>query len=81
MNQFAGPGRFELVIDQDFERQMKAPVKFILPLLGKAPRANHQAPLQITTGDQLFNEQARHDGLPGAWIVSQQKPQWLARQH
>ena len=58
---------------------MKTPVKLVLPLLSKAPRAHDQTPLQIAAGDQLFNEQARHDGLARARVVSQQKSQWLAR--
>jgi hypothetical protein len=53
----------------------------LFPLLSKAPRAHDQTPLQIAAGDQLFNEQTRHDGLARAWVVRQQKSQWLARQH
>jgi hypothetical protein len=52
--------------------KMKTPVELVLPLLSKAPRAHDQTPLQIAAGDQLFNEQARHDGLARPWVVSQQ---------
>ena len=52
---------------------MKTQVELVLPLLSKAPRAHDQTPLQIAAGDQLFNEQARHDGLARPWVVSQQK--------
>ena len=50
---------------------MKSSVELILPLLNKAPRAHDQTPLQIAARDQLFDEQARYDGLARAWIVSQ----------
>jgi hypothetical protein len=65
--------RLQLVIGQDLEGEMKTSVELVLPLLSKTPQAHNQTPLQIATGDQLFNEQARHNGLARAWIVSQQK--------
>ena len=77
----AGAGRFELVVGQDLERQMEAAVELVLPLLGEAARADDQAALQVAAGDQLLDEQARHDGLAGARIVGEQEAQRLARQH
>ena len=77
----AGARRFKLVVRQDFERQMKAPIKLVLPLLGEAAGADDQASLQIAAGDQLLHQQARHDGLAGARIVRQQEAQRLARKH
>ena len=77
----AGARRFELVVGQDLERQMEAPVEFVLPLLGEAAGADDEAALQVAAGDQLLDEQARHDGLAGAGIVGEQEAQRLARQH
>ena len=44
-------------------------------------RADDETALQIATGDQLFDEQSRHDRLAGAGIVGKQEAQWLPRQH
>jgi hypothetical protein len=38
---------FKLVVGQNVERQMKTPIKLVLPLLRKTPRANDEAPLQV----------------------------------
>ena len=35
----------------------------------------------VAAGDQLPDQEPRHDGLAGAGIVRQQEPQWLAPQH
>jgi hypothetical protein len=37
--------------------------------------------LQVATGDQFLDQQARHDGLACTRIVRQQEPERLARQH
>ena len=55
----AGAGGFELVVGQDLERQMEAPVEFVLPLFGEAARADDEAALQVAARDQLLHEQAR----------------------
>ena len=77
----AGARGFELVVGEDLERQVEAAVELVLPLLGQAARADDQAALQVAAGDQLLDEQARHDGLAGAGIVGEQEAQRLARQH
>jgi hypothetical protein len=77
----AGARRFELVVGEDLERQVKAPIQLVLPLLGEAAGADDQAALQVAAGDQLLDQEPRHDGLAGAGIVGQQKAQRLARQH
>ena len=77
----AGARRFELVVGEDLERQMEAPVELVLPLLGEAARADDEAALQVAAGDQLLDEQAGHDRLAGAGVVGEQEAQRLARQH
>jgi hypothetical protein len=77
----AGARRFELVVGENLEGQVKAPVEFVLPLFGQAAGADDQAALQVAAGDQFLDQQAGHDGLAGAGVVRQQKAQRLARQH
>jgi hypothetical protein len=77
----AGPRSFQLVVGEDLEGQVEALVKLVLPLLGQAAGADDQAALQVAPGDEFLDEQAGHDGLAGARVVSQQETQGLARQH
>ena len=77
----AGAGRFQLVVGEDVERQLKAAMQLVLPLLGQAPGAYDQAALQVAAHDQFLHQQPGHDGLAGAGVVRQQEAQRLARQH
>ena len=77
----AGAGGLELVVGQDLEGQMEAPVQLVLPLLGEAAGADDQAALEIAARDQLLDEQPRHDGLARAGIVGEQEAQRLPGQH
>ena len=77
----AGAGGLELVVGEDLERQVEAAVELVLPLLGEAARADDEAALEVAAGDQLLDEQARHDRLAGAGVVGEQEAQRLARQH
>ena len=77
----AGARGLQLVVGEDLEGQVEAPVQLVLPLLGQAAGADDQAALQVAAGDQLLDEQARHDGLAGTGVVGQQEAQRLARQH
>ncbi len=77
----AGAGGLELVVGEDLERQVEAPVELVLPLLGEAAGADDEAALEVAAGDQLLDEQARHDGLPGAGVVGEQEAQRLPGQH
>ncbi len=65
----AGTGCFELVVGQDFEREMETTEELVLPLLREAARTDDQTTLQIAARYQFLDEQARHDRLPGAGIV------------
>ncbi len=56
-------------------------MELVLPLLGKAAGADHEAAPEIAAGDQLLDEQARHDRLARARVVSEQEAERLARQH
>jgi hypothetical protein len=60
----AGARRFELVVGENLEGQVKAPVELVLPLLGQAAGADDQAALQVAAGDQLLDEQPAMMVLP-----------------
>ena len=60
---------------------MEAPVELVLPLLGKHTGADDEATLQIAASNQLLDEEARHDRLPGAGIVGEEEAQRLAGEH
>ena len=77
----AGASGFELVVGQNLEGQLESPVQLVLPLLGETAGTDHQAALKIAAGDQLLDEQPRHDGLAGARVVRQQEAKRLPRQH
>ena len=49
-------------------------VQLVLPLLGEAAGADDEAPFQVSAGDELLDEEARHDRLARAWVVGQQEP-------
>ena len=59
----------------------QSPVQLVLPLLRETAGTDHQTALQIAAGDQLLDEQPRHDGLAGAQVVGQQEAKRLPRQH
>ena len=50
-------------------------------MLGEAARAHDQATLQVAAGDQLLDQQTRHNRLAGTGVVGEQEAQRLARQH
>ena len=77
----AGACRFELVVRQDVEGQMEPAVELVLPLLGKAPGTDDETALQVSAGDQLLDEQPRHDGLAGSRVVGEQEAKRLSGQH
>ena len=72
---------FEVVVGENLERQVEAPVELVLPLLGETAGTDHQAALQVAARDQFLDEQPRHDGLAGPWVVGQQEAKRLPRQH
>jgi len=74
-------GRLDLLAGDDLERQPELPPELILPLLDEATRTHDHAPLQVSAGDKLLDEQPRHDRLARARVVRQQEAQRLAAQH
>jgi len=54
---------------------LKAAVEFVLRLFGQASGADNEAALQIAVHEQCLDEQPRHDGFAGAWVVGQQETQ------
>ena len=50
----AGAGGFELVVGEDLEGQLEAPVELILPLFGQRARTDDQAALEVAAGDHLL---------------------------
>ena len=77
----AGARSFQLVVGQNFERQIQTAVELILPLLGEASGADNETSLNVAPGDQLPDQEPCHDGLAGARVVCEQEAQRLARQH
>ena len=77
----AGAGGFELVVGEDLEGQLESPEELILPLFGERAGADDEAALEVAAGDQLFDEQAGHDGLAGAGIVGKEEAQRRPGQH
>ena len=59
----------------------KRRLKLVLPLFGQTSGADDEAAFEIAAGDQLLDEQPRHDRLARARIIGEQEPQRLARQH
>ena len=80
-NQFPLCRGVELVVGQDLEGKLEPSVQLVLPLLGEAAGADHEAPFQVAAGDELLDEEPRHDRLARAGIVGQQEAQRLPRQH
>ena len=76
-----GVGGFELVVGQNFEGKLEPAGQLVLPLLRQGAGTDHQTPLNVAPGDQLLDQQSRHDGLAGAGIVRQQEPERQPRQH
>ena len=75
----ARPSGFELVVGENLKRQMEAVIQLVLPLLRKASWTDHEAPLEVAAGDQLLDQQPRHDGLARACVIGEQEAQ--PRQH
>ena len=51
------------------------------PLLDQGARGDDQDAPGVGAQEQLANEQARHDGLAGPWVISEEKAQRLALKH
>ena len=69
----AGARGLELVVGEDVEWELEAPVQLVLPLLGQVARADDEAPLEISADDQLLDEEPGHDRLAGAGIVGKEE--------
>jgi hypothetical protein len=55
--------------------------QFILPLLCENSWANDKASLEVTSSDELFDEQSGHNRLAGTRVICQEKAQRLAGKH
>ena len=60
---------------------MEPAVELVLPLLGEAAGTDDETALEVPAGDQLLDEQPRHDGLAGARVVGEQEAKGLPGQH
>ena len=69
------------VAAEDLEREPELLLQFVLPLVGEAPRRDDEAALEIAAQEQLLDQEPRHDGLAGAWIVGEQEPERQPRKH
>lgn len=65
----AGHRGLEAVVRQDFKSKVEFLIEFVLPLLGQIAGGYDQAALQIAANDQLFEQQACHDGFTCARII------------
>jgi hypothetical protein len=52
---------------------METAVELVLPLLGEAAGQTIRQRCRVAASDQLFDEQARHDGLAGAGSSASKK--------
>src|ERR1035438_3401858 len=75
----AGARRFELVVRQDFEGELKSLVEFVLPLLSEIAGAYDHAAVQVAADQQFLDEQTGHDGFASAGIIRQEEPERLSR--
>ena len=60
---------------------MEAAVGLVPPLLRETAGTHDETPLQVSGGDQLLDEQPRHDGLAGARVIGEQEAKGLPGQH
>ena len=74
-------GGFDLVAGQDVEAEAEFLGQLVLPLLDQTSGRDDEAALKIAADQELLDEQSRHDGLAGAWIVGEQEAQRLTRKH
>jgi hypothetical protein len=51
-----GPRRVNVLVGEDAEVQLELLGQLVLPLLHQNARADDHAPLQVTTGHQLFDQ-------------------------
>ena len=70
----SGAGGFKLVVGQDLEGELEAPVELILPLLSKAAWADHEAATQVARPDLCGSELRTYEvgsqpGLPPPGVV------------
>ena len=77
----AGARSLQLVVGDNFERQLELSRQLVLPLLDQAAGADDEAALQVAPCDELLDEQPGHDGLAGTGIVGQKETQRLPGQH
>jgi len=65
---------FNLVVSQNLEREVEAPIEFILPVLRGLPGQTTRQRWRSPRGDQFFHQKAGHNCLAGTRIVGEQKP-------
>ena len=72
---------FDHLAAEQGEVQAELLCHLVLPLLNQAARRHDEYSASIRAHQQLADQQARHDGLAGAWVVCQHVTQRLAGQH
>ena len=70
-----------LVAGQDLELQTELGPHFLVPLVSENTGGDDHDVRRVTTQQQLFDEQARHDGLTRTGVVSEDVPERLLLQH
>ena len=64
----------EGVAREDGEVQAELVEELVLPLHAEAPRADHEAPFEVTAGHHLLDEKPGHDGFSRAGIIGEDVP-------
>lgn len=55
--------------------------EIFLPLVNESAGADDETALEIAARNELFHQQAGHDGFSSAWIVGEEKTKGLLGQH
>lgn len=66
---------------ENIETEPELEVHFVMPLFDQISRGDDEASLEVATDHEFPDEQARHDGLACAWVVSQKEAEGLPGQH
>ncbi len=81
LKRIAARGGCFQVVCKDAEFQTELLEHFLAPLIDQAAGGDDDNAPCVGPHDEFADVKARHDGLARARVVSENKPQWLTRQH
>ena len=61
--------------------KMEFLIEFILPLLRQITRGDDKTPFDISSNNELFQQQPSHNSFSRARVISQNIPEGLPRKH